>query len=79
MSKEGKARGTAGSVWVPSRRNVLRAAVLYVGAIWALAQGIAQLGPSFDAPDWTTRWFVIAAAAIRPCQTAPHQQHRSRA
>ncbi|MGH8118236.1 MAG: hypothetical protein ACREP0_09435 [Rhodanobacteraceae bacterium] len=25
------------------RRNVLRAAVLYVGAVWALAQGIAQL------------------------------------
>ncbi|HJU26436.1 MAG TPA: hypothetical protein VJ722_07165, partial [Rhodanobacteraceae bacterium] len=44
------------------RRNVLRAAVLYVGAVWALAQGIAQLGPSFGAPDWTTRAFVIAAA-----------------
>ena len=42
------------------RRNVLRAAVLYAGAVWALAQGIAQLGPSFDAPDWITRWFVIA-------------------
>ena len=44
------------------RRNVLRAAVLYAGAIWALAQGIAQLGPSFGAPDWVTRWFVIAGA-----------------
>ncbi|HET6907143.1 MAG TPA: hypothetical protein VFH52_09365, partial [Rhodanobacteraceae bacterium] len=43
------------------RRNVLRAGVLYAGAVWALAQGIAQLGPSFDAPDWTVRWFVIAA------------------
>jgi len=42
------------------RRNVLRAGVLYAGAVWALAQGIAQLGPSFDAPDWITRWFVIA-------------------
>jgi adenylate cyclase len=42
------------------RRNVLRAAVLYAGAVWALAQGIAQLGPSFDAPGWVTRWFVIA-------------------
>ncbi|HJR12735.1 MAG TPA: hypothetical protein VJ833_02450 [Rhodanobacteraceae bacterium] len=43
------------------RRNVLRAAVLYIGAVWALAQGIAQLGPAFAAPDWITRWFVIAA------------------
>ncbi|OOG53831.1 hypothetical protein B0E47_11510 [Rhodanobacter sp. B05] len=42
------------------RRNVLRAGVLYAGAVWALAQGIAQLGPSFNAPDWITRWFVIA-------------------
>ena len=44
------------------RRNVLRAAVLYVGAVWALAQGIAQLGPTFGAPDWITRAFVVAAA-----------------
>ncbi|HET7064508.1 MAG TPA: tetratricopeptide repeat protein [Rudaea sp.] len=43
-----------------SRRNVLRAGALYAGAIWALAQGIAQLGPSFGMPDWGTRWFVIA-------------------
>jgi TolB-like protein/cytochrome c-type biogenesis protein CcmH/NrfG len=44
------------------RRNVLRAAVLYVGAVWALAQGIAQLGPSISAPEWITRWFLVAAA-----------------
>jgi adenylate cyclase len=42
------------------RRNVIRAAILYVGAIWALAQGIAQLGPAFGVPEWGTRWFVIA-------------------
>jgi adenylate cyclase len=42
------------------RRNVLRAGALYAGALWALAQGIAQLGPSFGMPDWGTRWFVIA-------------------
>ena len=43
------------------RRNVLRAGVLYAGAVWALAQGIAQLGPSIGAPDWVTRWFLVAA------------------
>jgi TolB-like protein/Tfp pilus assembly protein PilF len=44
------------------RRNVIRAAILYVGAVWAIAQGISQLGPSFGAPEWATRWFVVAAA-----------------
>jgi TolB-like protein/Tfp pilus assembly protein PilF len=43
------------------RRNVFRAAVLYVGAVWALAQGIAQLGPTVGMPDWGTRWFLVAA------------------
>ena len=43
------------------RRNVLRASILYVGAVWALAQGISQLGPSVGAPEWATRWFLIAA------------------
>jgi TolB-like protein/tetratricopeptide (TPR) repeat protein len=44
------------------RRNVIRAAILYIGAVWALAQGISQLGPSVGAPEWTTRWFLVAAA-----------------
>jgi TolB-like protein/Tfp pilus assembly protein PilF len=44
------------------RRNVIRAAILYVGAVWALAQGISQLGPSLGAPEWATRWFLVAAA-----------------
>src|SRR5581483_6756336 len=43
------------------RRNVIRAAILYVGGVWALAQGISQLGPSLGAPEWTTRWFLVAA------------------
>lgn len=42
------------------RRNVLRAAALYIGAAWALSQGLAQLLPVFDIPNWVTRWFVIA-------------------
>ncbi|HET7161084.1 MAG TPA: hypothetical protein VFI32_00215, partial [Rhodanobacteraceae bacterium] len=48
------------------RRNVLRAAVLYASAVWALAQGIAQLGPFFGAPDWTVRWFVLACVVGFP-------------
>ncbi len=43
------------------RRNVLRAAALYAGAVWALSQGIAQLTPAIGLPDVTTRWFLIAA------------------
>jgi adenylate cyclase len=44
------------------RRNVFRAAILYLGAVWAVAQGIASLSPSVGAPEWTTRWFLVAAA-----------------
>src|SRR3954471_11093159 len=44
------------------RRNVIRAAILYLGGVWALAQGISQLGPSVGAPEWTTRWVLVAAA-----------------
>jgi TolB-like protein/Tfp pilus assembly protein PilF len=43
------------------RRNVLRAGAFYVAAVWALAQGIAQLGPAVGAPEWATRWFLVAA------------------
>jgi TolB-like protein/cytochrome c-type biogenesis protein CcmH/NrfG len=42
------------------RRNVLRAAALYAAAVWALAQGLAQLLPLFGSYDWIARWFVIA-------------------
>jgi hypothetical protein len=43
------------------RRNVIRAAILYTGGVWALAQGISQLGPSLGGPEWATRWFLVAA------------------
>jgi TolB-like protein/Tfp pilus assembly protein PilF len=43
------------------RRNVLRAAAFYIAAVWALAQGISQLGPAVGAPEWATRWFIVAA------------------
>ena len=48
------------------RRNVLRAAALYLAAAWALAQGIAQLGPVVGAPEWVTRWFLVAAGIGLP-------------
>ncbi len=44
------------------RRNVLRAAALYIGASWALAQGLAQLFPAFGVADWVVRWIVVAMA-----------------
>jgi hypothetical protein len=40
------------------RRNVIRAAILYLGAVGTLAQGISQLGASVGAPEWATRWFL---------------------
>jgi TolB-like protein/Flp pilus assembly protein TadD len=43
------------------RRNVLRAVLLYATSVWALAQGIVALGPLVAAPDWTGRWFLVAA------------------
>src|SRR5947208_13749783 len=52
------------------RRNVFRAAILYLGSVWALAQGISQLGPSVGAPEWATRWFLVAAAIGFPFSTA---------
>ena len=52
------------------RRNVLRAAVLYVGAAWALSQGISQLTPALDLPDWATRAFLIACAIGFPIALA---------
>lgn len=44
------------------RRNVIRAAILYVTGVWALAQGIVSLGPSLGIPEGATRWFLVAAA-----------------
>lgn len=43
------------------RRNVPRAALLYIGSVWALAQGISELGSAVGAPDASTLWFLIAA------------------
>ena len=48
------------------RRNVLRAAVLYVGVVWLLAQIVTQLGPVFDVPLRVARWFLAASAVGFP-------------
>lgn len=41
------------------RRNVYKVAVAYVVAAWAFAQGIAQVFPVFDVPNWIVRLIVV--------------------
>src|SRR5947199_1050713 len=41
------------------RRNVYKVAVAYLVAGWALAQGIAQVFPVFDIPNWAVRLIVL--------------------
>ena len=41
------------------RRNVYKVAVAYVVAGWALSQGIAQVLPVFDIPNWIIRLLVV--------------------
>ncbi len=41
------------------RRNVYKVAVAYIFAGWALSQGIAQVFPVFDVPNWIIRLIVL--------------------
>src|SRR5947207_12441159 len=41
------------------RRNVYKVAVAYAIAGWALSQGIAQVFPVFDVPNWAIRMIVL--------------------
>ena len=41
------------------RRNVYKVAIAYVVGGWALSQGIAQVFPVFDVPNWTIRLIVL--------------------
>ena len=41
------------------RRKVYSVAIAYVVAGWALAQGIAQVLPVFDTPNWVVRLLVV--------------------
>jgi TolB-like protein/Tfp pilus assembly protein PilF len=41
------------------RRNVYKVAVAYIVAGWALSQGVAQVFPVFDVPNWVIRSIVV--------------------
>ena len=41
------------------RRKVYRVAIGYIVAGWALAQGIAQVFPVFDIPNWAVRLAIV--------------------
>jgi len=41
------------------RRNVYNVAIAYIFAGWALSQGIAQVFPVFDVPNWVIRSIVV--------------------
>src|SRR6476469_2000873 len=41
------------------RRSVYKVAVAYIVAGWALSQGIAQVLPVFNIPNWMIRAFVV--------------------
>src|ERR1700757_874885 len=41
------------------RRNVYKVGVAYIVAGWALSQGIAQVFPVFDVPNWVIRSIVV--------------------
>ena len=48
------------------RRNVYKVAVAYIVGGWALSQGIAQVLPVFDIPNWIVRVLVILIVAGFP-------------
>jgi len=41
------------------RRNVYKVAIAYIVAGWALSQGVAQVFPVFDVPNWVIRSIVL--------------------
>ena len=48
------------------RRNVYKVAAAYIVAGWALSQGIAQVLPVFDVPNWIIRFIVVLIIAGVP-------------
>lgn len=52
--------GRAGAFFAElKRRNVYKVAVAYIVAAWALAQGLAQVLPVFDVPNWAVRLLIV--------------------
>jgi len=41
------------------RRNVYKVAIAYIVGGWALSQGIAQVFPVFDVPNWAVRLVIL--------------------
>ena len=48
------------------RRNVYKVAIAYIVGGWALSQGIAQVFPVFDVPNWIIRTIVLLIVAGLP-------------
>jgi tetratricopeptide (TPR) repeat protein len=48
------------------RREVFRAAGLYVGICWILIEGASVVLPAFDAPEWAMKAMIIAAVVGFP-------------
>ena len=48
------------------RRNVYKVAIAYIVGGWALSQGIAQVFPVFDVPNWAIRVLVVLIVAGLP-------------
>ena len=46
------------------RRNVYKVAVAYAVVAWLLVQAASILFPTFEAPGWVMKAFVIAIAAV---------------
>ena len=63
------------------RRSVYKVAIAYIVGGWALSQGIAQVFPVFDVPNWIIRTIVLLIVAGLPVALKPawHQTGVSRA
>jgi TolB-like protein/Tfp pilus assembly protein PilF len=56
----GKASVNTRNIFIElKRRNVYKVAVAYIVGGWALSQGIAQVFPVFDIPNWIIRLIVL--------------------
>ena len=61
------------------RRNVYKVAVAYAVAGWALSQGIAQVFPIFDVPNWGVTGIMQAIVVEFPMALAMCEPMRNSA